>query len=89
MKWEMRQLILQITFKPRHTYDLTNKEKAEVLEYHMILKLNRDGKIKVITVSGGNKQRHFISKEYSILPIVATEAVLLTCSIDTQEAVFV
>ena len=45
----------------------------------------RSSEIKGRTVSGGNKQRDFISKEDARSPIVATESVLLTCIIESQE----
>ena len=85
MKSEMRQLHLRETFEPRHRHKLPAKEKVEVLESHMFLKLKRDGKIKGRAVAGGKKQRDFISKEEASSPTVATEAVLLSCVIDAQE----
>ena len=43
-----------------------------VLESHMLLKQNRDGKIKGWTVAGGNKQRDYSSNEEFSSPTVAT-----------------
>jgi hypothetical protein len=51
----------------------------------MFLKLKRDGKIKGRTVTGGNKQRDYISKEDASSPTVATESVLLSCITDAEE----
>jgi hypothetical protein len=51
----------------------------------MFLKQKCDGKIKGITVSGGNKQRDYISKKDASSPTVATEEVLLSCIIDAEE----
>jgi hypothetical protein len=51
----------------------------------MFLKQKRDGKIKGITVAGGNKQWDYISKEDASSPTVATESVLLSCIIDAEE----
>jgi hypothetical protein len=51
----------------------------------MFLKMKRDDSIKARTVADGNKQMHFISKEDSSSPIVTTESVLLTCTINAQE----
>ena len=82
MKSEMIQLHLRDTFEPRHRHELSAREKSEVLESHIFLRLKRDGKIKGQEVSGGNKQRDFISKEEASLPMVATDAVLLSCVID-------
>ena len=81
----MRQLHLRDTFEPQHRHEIPSKEKAEVLESHMFLKLKRGGKIKGRSVAGGNKQRDFIIKEEAISPTVATEAVLVSCVIDAQE----
>jgi hypothetical protein len=36
-------------------------------------------------VAGGNKQRDYISKEDASLPTVDTEAMLLSCIIDSKE----
>ena len=52
----MMQLHLQNTFDLRHQSELTNKGKAEVLEYHMFIKHKRDVKIKGRTVAEGNIQ---------------------------------
>ena len=60
-------------------------QRQTVLESHMFLKEKRDGAIKGRAVSGGNKQRDYISKEDTISPTVATEAVLLSCIIDAEE----
>ena len=51
----------------------------------MFLKGKRDGKIKVQTVAGGNKQRTFIPKEYARSPTVATESILLTSIVAAEE----
>ena len=83
---EMKQLHFRDTFKPFHWNELTHTQKQTVLESHMFLKEKRDGKIKGRTVAGGNKQRDYISKEEASSPTVATESVLLTCSIvDAEE----
>ena len=55
MKSEMRQLYLRDTFEPRHRHDLSSKEKSEVLESYISLKLKRYGKIRGHTFAGGNK----------------------------------
>ena len=72
MQAEMKQLHFRNTFDPRHRYDLTKKEKAQVLESHMFLKQKRDRTIKGRTVTGGNKQRDIISKEEASSPTVST-----------------
>ena len=82
---EMKKLHSRNKFEPRHCSDLTEKEKSEVLESHMFLKLNIDKNIKGRTVAGGNKQRDFISKEEASSPTVATKAVMLTVLIEAHE----
>ena len=56
MKSEMRQLHIRDTFDPQHRRELSAKVKAEVIESHMFLKINRYGNIKGRSVSGGNKK---------------------------------
>ena len=56
MKSEMKQLYPRDTFEPRHRHELSAKEKSEVRESHMFLKLKRDGKIKRHAFAGGNKK---------------------------------
>ena len=51
----------------------------------MFLNEKRDGVIKGRAVAGSKKQRNYISKEDASSPMVATEAVLLSCIIDTEE----
>ena len=85
MKSETRQLHLRYTFEPRHLHELSAKEKTEVLESHMFLKLNRDVKINGRVDAGGNKQNGFISKEEASSPTVLTDTVLLSYVIDAQE----
>ena len=46
MKSEMRQIHLRDTFEPQFRHEMSANEKAEVIESHMFLKLNRDGTIK-------------------------------------------
>jgi hypothetical protein len=77
----MKQLRFRNMFKPKHWRELSQA----VLESHLFLKQKRDGKIKGRTVSGGNRQRDYISKEDASSPTVATESVLLACIIDAKE----
>ena len=85
MKLDMRQLHLHDTFEPPHCHELPSKERVNVLESPMFLKIKRDGMIKGYEVAGGNKQRDFISKYEASSPTVATDVVLLSCVIDAQE----
>jgi hypothetical protein len=52
-RFEMKQLHLRNTFKPKHWRDLSQVQRQRVMESHMFLKQKRDGKIKGRTVSGG------------------------------------
>ena len=58
-------------FKPMHWKKLYDTQRKSILEPHMFLKQNRDGKIKGRTEAGGNKHRDYISKEYPISPTVS------------------
>jgi uncharacterized protein YuzE len=82
---EMKQLYLRNTFNPKHWRELSKAQRQTVMESHMFIKLKRDGKIKGITVAGGNEQCDYISKEDASSPTVATESVLLSCIIDAKE----
>jgi hypothetical protein len=82
---EMKQLHLWNTFKPKHWRELSQFQRQTMLESHMFLKQNHDGKIKGRTVAGVNKQHNYISKEDASSPTVTTEAVLLSCIIDAEE----
>jgi hypothetical protein len=82
---EMKQLHWRNTFKPVRWSELTEKQKATVLESHIFLTEKRTGEIKGRMVAGGNKQRGFIEKEDASSPTVATESVILTSLIDAEE----
>jgi hypothetical protein len=82
---EMKQLHLRKTFKPKNWRELSKTQRQTVLESHMFLKLKRDGNIKGRTIAGGNKQCDYIYKEDASSPTVATESVLLSCIIETEE----
>ena len=51
------------TFKPMNWEELYDIQSTSVLDSHMFLNKNRDGKIKGHTLAGGNKQIVYISKE--------------------------
>ena len=56
-----------------------------VLDLYMFLKKKWDGKIKVKTVFGGNKNRKYIPREDSISPTIITEYVILTSIIYAEK----
>ena len=82
---EMKQLHWRNSFKPVRWSELSDKQRAMVLESHMFMKQKQTGEIKGRTVAGGNKQRGFIDKEDASSPTVATESVVLTSVIDAEE----
>jgi hypothetical protein len=82
---EMKQLHWQDSYKPTHWHGLTKKQKKQVLESHIFVKQKRDGKIKARKVISGNKQCNYITKEDVSSPRVSSEAVMLTCIIDSVE----
>jgi hypothetical protein len=81
----VKQLHWRNSFQPVHWKYLSEKEKTMVLESHMFITKKRDGNLKARKVAGGNKQRGFIEKEDASSPTVATELVLLSCTIDAME----
>ena len=85
VKAEMKQMHLRETFVPKHWRELTDSQKREVLESHLFLKRKQDGTIKGRAVAGGNKQQDFMSKEDASSPMVCTEPVLLSSTIDAEE----
>ena len=81
----MKQLNFRNTFKLKHWSELTHMQRHKVLESHTFIKEKRDVEIKGRAVAGGNKQRDYISKEDVSSPTVATEAVLISCIIYSEE----
>jgi hypothetical protein len=75
----------QNSFKPVHWKDVNEEKRKQILESHVFVKKKCTGQIKARKVTGGNKQRDFISKENVSSPTVATESVLLTSLVDAQE----
>jgi hypothetical protein len=59
-QYEMKQLHLRNTFKPKRWSELSQVQRQTVLESRMFIKQKCDGKIKGRTVAGGNKQRDYI-----------------------------
>ena len=86
-KYEMNNLHLRDILKLRHYGELNEDQNKSILEYHIFIKENIEGKTKGRTVAGGNKQSYFISKEDSISPTVATEYLILSCIIDEEKEI--
>ena len=83
--YETKQLHFRNTLKQIYWKEMDDTQRKSILESHILLKKNRYGKIKRITVVCGNKQRDYISKGDSSSPIIVTESVLLSCIIYAKE----
>ena len=83
---KMRQLHDRGVMTPVHKKCLTPEQRKEVLAYLMFLKRKRCGKVKGRGCADGRKQRAYIAKEESTVPMVSTEAVFLTAVIDALES---
>jgi hypothetical protein len=82
---EARQLHWRNSFTPVHWKDIVQEKCDQILESYVFVKKKHSGEIKARKVAGGNKQRDFIGKESASLPMVLTDAVLLTLIIDATE----
>ena len=69
----------------RNPADMSTQERHAALRCLMFLKQKRYGKIKCRGCADGMKQRGSINKSETSTPIVATEALMLTCVIDAME----
>jgi hypothetical protein len=84
-KKEIKQIHMKNTFIPKHWYELSAKQKAQILEAFIFLTEKQSGEIKARKVLGGNMQRNYISKEVASSPTASTEAVMITAVIDAKE----
>jgi hypothetical protein len=82
---EMKQLHRLNLYNPMHWHEWTTAQKEHILECHMFVEENQDGKIKARKMVGGNKQQDYITKEVVSPPMVSAEAVMLTCVINALE----
>ena len=69
---DMKQLHIRDTFLLVKWKNIWHYQKKQTMESHMFLKYKRHATIKRRILSGGNKQRYFISKEDASLPNVST-----------------
>jgi hypothetical protein len=84
-KAEMKQIHMRDSFKPKHYHELTQKQKARMVESFIFLKEKKDGSLKARAVLGGNVQRDYITKDEASSPTAYTEAVILTAIVDAKE----
>jgi hypothetical protein len=82
---EIKQIHMKNTFVPKHWYELSKKQKAQMLEAFIFLTKKRSGEIKARKVLGGNTQRSYISKDVASSPTASTVAVMITAVIDSKE----
>jgi hypothetical protein len=81
---EMKQLQFWDMFKPKHWTELSKTQHQMMLQSHMFLKEKWDRSLK-----GGlwlEETVSYISKKDASSPAIATEAILLSCIIDAEEA---
>ena len=65
---EMNQLHMRDTFLLLQCKNMSHEHKKHKLEYHIFLKENRNGTIKLITVAGVKKQRCLSPKKMQSFP---------------------
>ena len=82
---ELEQLVYRKVMEGRSANDLTTSQKKAALKYLMFLKQKRCGKIKGRGCADGRKQWMYKSKDEMSTPTISTEALFLTCLIDTME----
>jgi hypothetical protein len=79
---ELTQLYDREVIRPRGKDKMTAEEREAALQYLMFLKQKRDGTVKGRGCADGRKQRPYTTKEEASSPTVATESVMLSCTID-------
>ncbi|KAI2512928.1 Reverse transcriptase (RNA-dependent DNA polymerase) [Fragilaria crotonensis] len=79
------QLYDREVIRPRGKDEMTDEEREAALQYLMFLKQKRDGTVKGRGCADGRKQRSYTTKEEASSPTVATESVMLSCTIDAEE----
>jgi hypothetical protein len=78
---ELQQLYDRDVMKPVDKYNLTPEKRKGALCYLMFLKEKRSRKIKGRGYADGCSQPEYMSKKETLLPTVATKALILTCVI--------
>ena len=84
MLTEIKQLHDRMVIDPKHSRQLTKKEKKAALQYLMFPKQKSCGKNKGHGCADGRKQRVYKQKEDVSAPTVSTKALMLTCVIDAM-----
>jgi hypothetical protein len=82
---EMKQLQDRGVIQQKDPNSLSAQDKKDALEYLMILKKKRCGKIKGQGCADGRKQCVYIAKEEASSPTVSIEALMMSCVVDAKE----
>jgi hypothetical protein len=82
---KLQQLYNRDVMDPVNKYDLLGEARKGALQYLMFLKEKRCGTIKGRGCADGRPQRDYMTKDETASRTVATEALILSCLIDTIE----
>jgi hypothetical protein len=82
---KLQQLYDRDVMDPVNKYDLSGEERKGALRYLMFLKEKRCGTIKGRGCADGRPQHNYMTKDETVSPTVATEALILSCLIDAIE----
>ena len=75
-----------MVMNPKNADEMTMGQKKLALQYLLVLKQNRCGKIQVRGWADGIKQLKYLTKDDTSAPTVEIEALFLTCLIDSNGA---
>ena len=82
---ELKQIIYRKVMEGRKSGELTHAQKKAALKYLMFLKQKCCRKIKGRGCANGRKQQLYKNKEDTTSPTITTEALFLTCLVNTIE----
>jgi hypothetical protein len=82
---EMKQLHQRTVFIPVDINSLTEKEKAKAMESLIFLAEKRDGTIEGRTCANRSVQQNYMTKEEATSPMVMTESILITATLEAAE----
>ena len=82
---EFTQLYDREVIRPMGKDEMTAEEREAALQYLMFLKQKRYGTVKGRGCADSRKQRPYTTKEEGSSPTVATESIMLSCTIDAKE----
>ena len=82
---ELEQLLYWKVIVGRKASSLTSSQRKATLQYLMILKEKRCGKVKAWGCADGHKQHLYKTKDETSSPTMNVEALFITCLIDAME----